>query len=988
MSRPAHFRRALTNRHILAGLALVGLVASALVASGGPFASAQGPSPLVRSPSLAARNVVTGSLADGVLPPTQRVQFQVALAPTDQSGIDRLLAELDDPSSPEYHHWLQPGQFDAMFGPSSASVDAVEGWLRGRGITDVHFSGFAVTASATAATVTSALGTPFHRYRSRSGQVTFSTTEAPLVPQNLADGTVQSIVGLDDAPAFQSNLVPVSPATSGSTSGPSGTTHGSGSTGQPGSSGAQNNVGEQSNTGATCPPTGYSFDSFANLSSAYGITALQAAGEAGAGEAVGVYELGSSSSTDIANYEGCYGLSNPVQVVSIDGGSTGGTSAEANADIEQVATQAPDASIISYQGPNTDSGAYDTWSTIVSDDQAQVVSTSWGACEDHAISYQTLFQQAATQGQSIVAASGDSGSEDCYRQNSDEEALEVDYPASDPDVTGVGGTTLASNSETVWNNCNSTNRPGCYNSSGQATGGGGFSLHLARPSYQPNVAGGGMCAGTTCREVPDISANAGTPMWVYTSGGWGGYEGTSLSAPLMAGLLADKNDGCTASTGLFNPDLYSLYNAGVYGTALRDITSGNNDMTGLNGGDYGSGTGYDLATGVGSPIAQGLSCPEITSISPSNATPGSTVTLTGLGLEKATISFGGSAATVVGTPTATSATVTVPAGSGTVSVVGTSVLGTGTTDGSFTFGSSSSTTTTTSTTSTTVPSTTTTTTPATTTTTAAPVAVASPPTPACSTAAGAHLGSAVGIANTVVDGCKGYWVVDAAGQVSAFGSAAFHGDLSGDHLNAPIISITATADGGGYWLLGADGGVFAFGDAVFHGSTGGIHLNASVVGMAVTADGGGYWIIAKDGGVFSFGDAKFYGSTGGLKLNEPVDGLAVAPGGNGYWLVAADGGVFTFTPDGFYGSLGGKHLNKPIVGMAGTPDGHGYTLVAADGGVFTYGDAAFYGSLGANPPSTPVVDLSPTPDNGGYTLVDAGGQVFAFGDAANYGSAG
>jgi subtilase family serine protease len=971
-------------------MALAALVASALVATSGPFASAQGPSPLVRSPSLAAPNVVAGSSADGVLPSTQQVQFQVALAPSNPTGIHRLLAQLNDPSSPEYHHWLKPGQFETTFGPSTASVSAVESWLRGRGITDIHFSGFAVTASATAATVTSALGTPFHRYRSRSGKVTFSTTEAPLVPQNLAGSTVQSIVGLDNAPAFQSNLVPVSPSTSGSATGQSGTTAGSGSTGQPGSTGAQSNAGEQSNTSATCPPNSY-FDSLQELSADYGITSLQADGESGANEAIGVYELGASSSTDYDNYEGCYGLTNAVQVVPVDGGATGGTSVEANADIEQVATQAPNALVISYEGPNSAQGAYDTWYTIVNDDAAQVVSTSWGECEDYAASYEALFEQAATQGQSIVAASGDSGSEDCYRDSvpATEEALEVDYPASDPYVTGVGGTTLTSNNETVWNSCNLTNRPGCYTSAnGQASGGGGFSLYLARPTYQPNVTGGGICAGTTCREVPDLSANAGTGMWVYSGGNWGGVAGTSLSAPLVAGLLADKNDGCSTSTGLFNPDLYSLYNAGVYGTALRDITSGNNDMTGLNGGDYGSGTGYDLATGVGSPIAQGLSCPEITSISPSTATAGSTVTLTGLGLEKANISFGGNTATVVGTPTATSATVTVPAGSGTVSVVGTSVLGTGTTDGSFTFGSSSSTTTTTSTTSTTVPTTTTTTTPATTTTTAAPVAVASPPTPACSTAAGAHLGSAVGIANTVVDGCKGYWVVDAAGQVSAFGAAAFHGDLSGDHLNAPIISITATADGGGYWLLGADGGVFAFGDAVFHGSTGGIHLNASVVGMAVTADGAGYWIIAKDGGVFSFGDAKFYGSTGGLKLNEPVDGLAVAPGGNGYWLVASDGGVFTFTPDGFYGSLGGKHLNKPIVGMAGTPDGHGYTLVAADGGVFTYGDASFYGSLGANPPSTPVVDLSPTPDNGGYTLVDAAGQVFSFGDAANYGSAG
>ena len=263
-----------------------------------------------------------------------------------------------------------------------------------------------------------------------------------------------------------------------------------------------------------------------------------------------------------------------------------------------------------------------------------------------------------------------------------------------------------------------------------------------------------------------------------------------------------------------------------------------------------------------------------------------------------------------------------------------------------------------------------------------PTRTPSPP-PACPTTAGARLGSAVGIAAVRVTGCLGYYVVNAAGIVSTFGVAPFRGDLRGLRLNAPIIAMATTPDGGGYWLLGADGGIFSFGDARFFGSTGNLRLNAPVVSMAPTADGHGYWLVAKDGGIFSFGDAAFHGSTGNLKLNKPVDGMAVGAGGRGYWLVAADGGVFAFNVP-FVGSLGATHLNRPIVGMSSNQTGTGYTLVASDGGVFSF-NAPFFGSLGANPPASPIVDLSPVPGNTGYYLLDAAGQVFAFGSARVFG---
>jgi hypothetical protein len=82
--------------------------------------------------------------------------------------------------------------------------------------------------------------------------------------------------------------------------------------------------------------------------------------------------------------------------------------------------------------------------------------------------------------------------------------------------------------------------------------------------------------------------------------------------------------------------------------------------------------------------------------------------------------------------------------------------------------------------------------------------------------------------------------------------------------------------------VAADGGVFGFGDARFFGSMGAQPLNAPVVGIAATADGGGYWLVAADGGVFGFGDAAFFGSDGGKSSGAPAVGMAGRPGG--YWI--------------------------------------------------------------------------------------------------------
>jgi hypothetical protein len=234
-------------------------------------------------------------------------------------------------------------------------------------------------------------------------------------------------------------------------------------------------------------------------------------------------------------------------------------------------------------------------------------------------------------------------------------------------------------------------------------------------------------------------------------------------------------------------------------------------------------------------------------------------------------------------------------------------------------------------------------------------------------------------AGTVVGGAAladgtGYYEVDSAGDVAAFGAATCYGSLSGVALNQPIVGMAVDRQTGGYWLVGSDGGIFAF-NAPWHGSTGNLRLNKPIVGMTPTPDGSGYWFVASDGGVFAF-NAPFHGSTGNIQLNKPVVGMGVDMATGGYWLVASDGGVFSFDAT-FHGSTGNIHLNKPIVNIAPVSDASGYRLIASDGGVFSF-DAPFYGSTGGQVLNRPIIAGLNNNSYDGYWLVASDGGIFTF----------
>ena len=243
----------------------------------------------------------------------------------------------------------------------------------------------------------------------------------------------------------------------------------------------------------------------------------------------------------------------------------------------------------------------------------------------------------------------------------------------------------------------------------------------------------------------------------------------------------------------------------------------------------------------------------------------------------------------------------------------------------------------------------------------------------------------------------GYWLVGSDGGIFTFGSAQFYGSTGNITLQRPVVGISPTANKAGYWLVASDGGVFAFGNAGYYGSIPGAglapagsglphSLNAPIVGMVPSSDGGGYFMVASDGGVFAFGDARFEGSCPG---RGGCTGAAVAvvpdASGNGYWLVTQSGSVYAFGDAPFYGAPGNQ--GAPVTSAVRTADGGGYWVLLANGAVYAFGDAVGRGGpLGSVGGFNPGSAIFSDADGGGYWVASAAGAVFAYGDAPDDGS--
>lgn len=326
-------------------------------------------------------------------------------------------------------------------------------------------------------------------------------------------------------------------------------------------------------------------------------------GATGAGQCLALIELGGGYRTaDLETFFRNLGISTPkVTAVSVDGaansptGDSGGPDGEVELDIEVAGAIAPGAQIAAYFAPNTDQGFIDAVTTAVHDAKLKpsIISISWGGpegswTEQSRNALNSAFQDAATMGVTVLAASGDNGASD----GSTGGVPTVDFPAASPYVVGCGGTTLKISgnvvgSEEAWNDL----------SANEGATGGGVSEFFALPSYQQSTKVPKAPNGFVGRGVPDVAGDADpeTGYNVVVDGQQTVIGGTSAVAPLWAGLLALINQSLGTNVGFVNPLLYSAKAEPTF----HDITAGNN-------GDYSAGPGWDACTGLGSPNGTGL----------------------------------------------------------------------------------------------------------------------------------------------------------------------------------------------------------------------------------------------------------------------------------------------------------------------------------------------------------------------------------------------
>jgi hypothetical protein len=621
---------------------LLALACFAISASGAGAAAPTGMRVLAAKPLIPR-----GATPLGAVSPTTTVSGAVVLQPRDDAALTRFISQVTDKHSPLFHQYLTPRSFAARFGPAPSTIATVKSQLEASGltVTNVARDGLILDFQAPASRVETTFRTGLERYKLANGSVAHARTAPVQVPAAIAK-YVTSVVGLDTTVRLRPSSVLRAPkaarGTYPSAAAPKAFTHPAGS---PTPCSDALNIAEEFG--------GLTDDQIAN---AYGVFGLFDASDFGAGQNIAVYELEPFDMNDLKTFDTCYfGASQAasmlarVSVKNVDGGQPAGAGfGESILDIENVSAFAPGANIDVYQAPINTFGSLDEYAQIVNDDADQIVTTSWGICEQGLQegspgiqqAENLIFQEAAAQGQTIFSAAGDAGSNDCnffQTATPQDPVLSVDDPSSQPYVVAAGGTTINDATqpanEQVWND-------GAVG----GAGGGGISESWPMPAWQsaPMVPGGAASTrdqnavsaaetfqGTNfclddnsagadeaaCRQLPDVSADSDEftgGITVFSNdayGGWNTLGGTSSAAPLWAAMLADVNASSTCTNnpatqdgvGFASPLLYAVAsNPTAYAASFNDITAGNNDPYG-DSNLFQATPGFDMATGLGSP---------------------------------------------------------------------------------------------------------------------------------------------------------------------------------------------------------------------------------------------------------------------------------------------------------------------------------------------------------------------------------------------------
>jgi subtilase family serine protease len=593
----------IVRRAVLAAVISGATVIGGLAAAAGP-ASASGPQRHYLSGSTPrwlsqAKNVGTTSSSE-------QIGFGVLLDMRNESGAEATLQAISDPTSASYGKWLSNQAFDDQYAPAKSSVTAVQDWLRGQGftVTQTLPSGMYVEASGTAAQVEKVFGSPLNNYSYQGKTVRANSSELSLPAGTPAavTGAIAGLIGIDQGTALNkpADTLPGPP---------------------PGARyGVQPCSAYYGQKIATDKPEAYGkHQPYAvcgyvpqQYQSAYGESSLLRSGVTGKGVTVAITDAYASPTmlADAQKYNQVHGQPEftPGQFRQITPAANGYDDesecdpqdwyGEETLDVEAVHAMAPGARIVYVGAADCGSALDDAWASAIDNHVANVITDSWNSGTDDlsllGSSYVAFYEQysleAALTGITVQFSSGDSG--DNTAGGTDLAAKTVGFPADLPYVTGVGGTSVYIGSkgqhlaEYGWqtdysqltNGVWTPTPPGTYSSGG----GGGTSVLFTQPWYQKGKVPASISeyfGSTPMRAVPDISA-AGDPntgfevgeTQVFPNGTyWDQYRigGTSLSSPLIAGMVAVADQFTHTSLGFINPLYYELLDT----PALHDIVA-------------------------------------------------------------------------------------------------------------------------------------------------------------------------------------------------------------------------------------------------------------------------------------------------------------------------------------------------------------------------------------------------------------------------------
>jgi subtilase family serine protease len=606
-----HRRQRLVRAGVVASLAALGIAAPASAASPASPARTQ----LNNSKSPAAASTPT----TGAVPNVTDMNFEVDLKLADPAGAAAFARAVSTPGTASYGKYLTAAQWEARFAPSAASVKQVKTFLTSNGFTvnSVSADNLAVEASGTASQVEQAFGTSLSYHSVDKRSLLLANTDLS-VPSSVA-GAIGGVTGVSDTVATPAS-------TTGATTGSAAAS--TDAQQPPGFRNAQPcgaYYGQKIATSFPALPGGYPASppyspcgyTPPQLRGAYNVPPA----DTGVGKTVAIVDAYASPTifSDAHTYATNNDPTNPLhqsQLSQITAntfnkgklcGGQNGWWGEETLDVEAVHATAPGANILFAGAKNCLTHSLNKMlRTIVDNHLADVITNSYGDSGgdvlDSANERQAtddILEMAAATGITVTFSSGDDGDE--YTTVG---SVAADYPATSPWATAVGGTTLqigAANQRTGENGWSTAISTFCNQDEVTATGckkkalgtwgplsydygsGGGTSIHYTQPWYQQGVvpaslsqANSSVIGPGAMRVEPDISMDADptTGMLVgetqtFPDGVY--YDqyrigGTSLSSPLMAGLVADADEANGNAIGFLNPKLYALQ-----GNALADI---------------------------------------------------------------------------------------------------------------------------------------------------------------------------------------------------------------------------------------------------------------------------------------------------------------------------------------------------------------------------------------------------------------------------------